>query len=808
VKPEPEVGRHNPTRTLAFFAYPSKPVPISAAMRRAARDLQGRTELVPVTWQDLARRGSSPLVVFDLLEAIDSAAVSVFEVTYLNQNVLFELGYAIGREERVWLLRDPSLSGAERAWQEFEVLTGVRYTEYQSAWQVVEAFESEQPWNKPETIYSRLLEQVAPAGVGSLVYLKSRYETDAERELSRKVDQQRKESIPIVVADPAEASAQPLSWYAEKVYGSAAVLVHLTAISRIGAEVHNARCALVAGLAHGMGRPLLMLAEADFLAPLDYRELLKVYRDPNEAVDAAESWMIANLAGVEAAARRSASTRTRLRLATELSDLRLGEAVAEMEENSLEDYFVPTAAYGDVLAPRTTVFVGRKGTGKTANLLRAAQELERDKRNLVCIIKPAGYELEGLVRLLTEYYERDTKGYLVESLWKFLLESEIALAVYRRIQDRSVPPAPESPEWAFARFLEAHPALMDDFAVRLEHTVSSILAAPKHQTIGETRAAISEQLHATVLQGLRGELGRVLSRTNRVAVLIDNLDKAWDRSADIDQLSFLLLGLLAAVGPIAADFGREDRWRQPVRLAVSVFLRSDIFSRVVEVAREPDRIPTTRLLWDDRDLLLRVVEDRYRAARRGEVEGSEIWGKFFVPIVDGVATRDYIASRVLPRPRDLLVFCNAAITTAVNRGHSIIEPDDIHVAERSYSLFALEALKVEMTVATERIEEILYEYVGAPSILEEDEAMEPIARIVSEGDGAIRVLDQLRLLGFLGVEVTPGRFSYAEEGSERARDDAMVRRFKDKYRRQPRLEIHPAFRAYLEIIEVSDVAEE
>ncbi len=147
--------------------------------------------------------------------------------------------------------------------------------------------------------------------------------------------------------------------------------------------------------------------------------------------------------------------------------------------------------------------------------------------------------------------------------------------------------------------MRSHDFLLEDFAVRLEKVVDGILHRGSGETIATSRAAISEELHSGVIRDLRRHLGTLLTDSERVAVLIDNLDKAWEKSADIDQLAYLLLGLLAAVGPTAREFARHDRWRHGIRLSVAVFLRSDIFSEVLRVAHEPDRIPVNRLLWDD-----------------------------------------------------------------------------------------------------------------------------------------------------------------------------------------------------------------
>ncbi len=87
--------------------------------------------------------------------------------------------------------------------------------------------------------------------------------------------------------------------------------------------------------------------------------------------------------------------------------------------------------------------------------------------------------------------------------------------------------------------------------------------------------------------------------------------------------------------------------------------------------------------------------------------------------------RDYIMSRVLPRPRDLLSFCNSAIASAVNHGHSIVEGGDLEDAERTYSFFALEALKVESGAMADLVEEVLYEFAGAAAVMERERPRGP-----------------------------------------------------------------------------------
>ena len=174
-------------------------------------------------------------------------------------------------------------------------------------------------------------------------------------------------------------------------------------------------------------RSSLMLAEGNFLAPIDYRDLLLQYRTAHEAAHWLSDWQ----ANIEREFREGNRIKrehvAHEKLATELRGLQIGEYIAENEAVPLvADYFVEPSAFQEALNGSHVVFVGRKGSGKTANLLKLASELGKNKRGLVCVIKPAAYEFDGLLNLFKRFKERDSKGYAVESLWKFLILTEVA----------------------------------------------------------------------------------------------------------------------------------------------------------------------------------------------------------------------------------------------------------------------------------------------------------------------------------------------------------------------------------------------
>lgn len=756
------------------------------------------------TWEDLKVGGK--FIVSEIIRAIDAADVAVFEVTDLNQNVMFELGYAIGSEKRVWLLRDTTDELADRRWKQVRVLATVGYTPYTNSDDIRVSFLRERPYQGGQTIFEEAIApSLQPALFASLLYVTSPHNSEAERDLRRRVQQETRNGLSVMVEDAAESAVQPLTWYAQQIYGAAATIVHFVSPRRRESDVHNARSAFVAGLAHGMQIPLLMVAQEEYPAPIDYQDLLYVYKTARDCVSYVDRWLTSNLSGAHSEQRDVEVRKRRLHLATELRSLRLGDHVAEKEADVLYEYFVETAAFDEVLASKAMIFVGRKGTGKTANLIRATEILADDKRRLVVPITPFGYELESIVRLFQKFGSRDAQDFVVEALWKFLLVSEVALAAVAEIEERITPPLPGSPEHELTDYVNGEGEFLTlDFAVRLERAIDSLMELEPNESVADERARITQALHERPIANLRRLLGPVLEKRTQVAILVDNLDQPWDRNSDLDVLSTFLLGLLTGVARLESDFSRSDSWRRPVPLTVGVFLRTDIFSRIVRVAREPDKIPFARIVWDDPELLLRVVEERYVAARDGEAAPDELWQKYFDSHVRGLVTTDYIVRRILPRPRDIVYFCNAAITVAINRRHGKIHADDILEAEKVYSQFAFEALLVEGTSLGIDLEGVLYEFAGGDAIVSREEVNDALMRAgVSESD-AEETLELLRSLSFLGVEVKDGEYEYVEDSRDMRRSDALARRLAERRGVSSRYRIHPAFRPFLDIEDSSD----
>ncbi len=499
-----------------------------------------------------------------------------FDVSTLNENVLFELGYAIARAKPIWLLLDKTDANVQLRWREFQLLAGVGVTDWENAEDIKKAFISRMPHLDPQTLYHDLIQPSLGANVGSSIFhVPPFHNTEAARQTSRRLEIEARKGIRILSADPTESALNALEWYAGKAYESQATIVHFEAARREMARLHNPRSALVAGIAYGLDRSLLMLSENDYSPPLDYEGILRPYKSSRECSLILEKWLYkVNLQP------QDPTRLQRVKLATELRSLRFGEHVAENELDTLADYFVETASFGDVISPRNSIFVGRKGTGKTANMYQAAAELSADARNLVVVIKPAAYEFSSLLALLSSL-PVSLRQYSIEALWKFLLTSEVANRVVEVVEARP-PGIPFTQEEERLLNFEKTMAfgLREDFGVRFERTVMALESLGLTGSVSEakSRDLLNEALHSQAIARLRSLLGPVLRNRRRVAILIDNLDKGWEKQADLDLLGRLLLGLLSAIGRVAVDFSKEDYWRERISLTLATFLRSDIYA--------------------------------------------------------------------------------------------------------------------------------------------------------------------------------------------------------------------------------------
>lgn len=756
-------------KRTGFFAYPSKTPGYAFTINRAIKYINSNSSNVEVTgWEENSYKGS--FIIDKVTDAINEADVFLCDLTYINENVLFELGYAIISDKPIWICVDKSIYDLQRFRKELDLLSAFEFRGYHNGDELGELFLKDAPFKNLETTLFRT--HVDPLLKTSLdtpgiLYLKSSVPTDASNELTKRLN---RSSLSKRTDDTHEVKRRPFDWYVEKLYQSVGVLAHFLDDERNIKNPQNAKYAFVCGMAYGAGTPLLMLAHSPYNVPIDFRDLVVEHDTPDQCLEAFDEWFEKMEGTFKSRISQHLEQQRKIKGTRELQNINIGEYVAEDEEQSLGEYFIPTDAYTEALkGSRYTLFVGRKGTGKTANLFQIKHELDKrpGQDYLVCVIKPEDIEVESIFRLFRIGLDKADQSYLVETLWKFLIYTEIALNVYEDIQTKH-PKTWDKAEENFCLFVDNRGDLIkSDFTVRMEHAIEDLCGIDTTKRGSRQKGNISEILHADLLNSLRIDLGKALKNKKKVVVLIDNLDKAWEKRHDLAVLSQFLFGLLKVGETITAQFQKTSSLHNPIDVKLIMFLRSDIFSVIAPEARERDRLKYIYINWNDPTMLEQIIEGRFTRSIKNKQLPEDIWEKFFCENVKGIPTKDYIFQHIIPRPRDIIYFCKQARTNAINRRHTYIEESDILLSEKEYSRYCYGSLLDETKAQFPDMDSLLTALSGSPEIITRDHIRQSMEYALIPSTRLKEIIGLLCDATFLGLETKPNSFEYIYDERER-----------------------------------------
>ncbi len=337
--------------------------------------------------------------------------------------------------------------------------------------------------------------------------------------------------------------------------------------------------------------------------------------------------------------------------------------------------------------------------------------------------------------------------------------------------------------------------IMPEFSVRLDTIVKKFSDIKMNSVDGmqDYHLKVSELIHNNIISNLRVIIGDYCVQKEKVVILVDNLDKAWQNGADIEVLSNFLFGLLDVGTAIIKDFSRENNWKKPINLALIIFLREDIFALMDNYVPERDKLPIERIIWEDKEILLRVIEERIQNG-----ENIDIWEKFFCKKVNNVDVKEFIIENILPRPRDIITLVKNALGNAISRKHARIEENDLISALEMYSKFALDTLITETMAEYSQIRNFLYELAGEGSII----TKEHISNAMNNAELNVKNLDNfismLCKMSFLGLEVKKDDFVFCYNEDSYRRYSAISKKNAQRNGTlEIRYKIHKAFHTEL-----------
>jgi hypothetical protein len=395
--------------TDGFAIYASDPPLIADTIEAAVKRVQ---QIQPsrrwLTWRDLSIPGQ--IIFCRVCKALRSTQKVVADVTTLNPNVLFEIGYAIGLGKAVQPVRDRTYIRDEKAFEELGMLDTFGYTTFENSEDLAAQLVSHegQPLLQPNSAINR--EQP--------VYLvRSQLQNDGMVHLMSAL---KKSGLRFRSFDPRETPRLSLHDAVKHVSASLGVIVHLLSPARSG-TVNNARGALLAGLAMAQGKRVLMLQEGQVRQPIDFRYVVKSYG----AAAQVGGHVIPLIKSVVEELQESQFVTVALPLNL-LETVDLGDLAAENEIRGLGSYFVPTGEYNEAKRGHARLVVGRKGAGKTAIFYSIRGTYKPSRSHLVLDLKPEGHQFAKLKESVLEQLSSGVQQHILTAFWNYILLMEIA----------------------------------------------------------------------------------------------------------------------------------------------------------------------------------------------------------------------------------------------------------------------------------------------------------------------------------------------------------------------------------------------
>ncbi len=729
----------------AFVAYSSRLEHVAnivfAAVRKAnARPLPVRFE--PWPFNDVA---GAPLVS-PILEKIDKSPFLVADITTLNENVVYEIGFAVAREKRAFLIRHSETSGDRELANSAGIFDTLGYQEYRSE----------------EDLAHRLSAEIAERPIPV------RHSPDRKALIYVLEPPTRNQAVSVLVSrmkkagfyhyrsfQPGEDSRLSATDAVRQVAVSSGVVVPLQGSETPGAVVHNVRAMFMLGLADGMGTPRLAIAPAEYEVPLDIRDTVKTYSRAEDIIEAVADFspaVVTHASRLDPPEFEGASI---------LQSLNIGDPRAENEMTTLSQYYLRTDQSERAVRGEVNLVVGRKGSGKTATLIRVRDRMRSDRRNIVVDLLPDGYQLIKLKEDILEYLTEGARQHLITAFWEYLILLEVTRKILEKDSD-----VHRRDHTIFQLYVDLKKAYevedfssVGDFSERLLF-LSQRLTTEYRSRFGSedaqklTAAEVTQLLYTHDLRELRSRISEYLAVKESVWVLFDNLDKGWSTQG-VDVIDAIVLRCLVDAGrKLEREFRKDGHDFHCI-----VFVRNDVYDHLMRNSPDYGKELRAQLDWSDPDMLRELFRLRLVSALddvRDDTEFEKIWRTIFMSHYQGEESSAYLIERTLMRPRNLIKLFNHCRGFATTLNHAKIDESDIKKGVIAYSNDLREELNRELTDVMPFARDLLYYFMDANAVLSPAELNAVLESAEIDGGDIEQVAEFLLYYGVVGIRTDQG----------------------------------------------------
>lgn len=728
---------------VAFVAYSSRDPAVADIILQGVRHANAVAaqpiRYEPWVFNDIP---GNPLIS-PILAKIDESPFVVADITYLNHNVIYEIGFTVGRGKRAFLIRHSGTGGDREVAKEAGIFDTLGYHGYATFDELRNRLTSHV--DEAALPFSLNLDRKAPVYI-----VEPPTRTAAATMVTSRV---KKAGYRYRSFMPTEDARLAASDAVRQVAASSGIVLLLQQSDVAGSNVHNVRAMFVAGLAHGMGKPTLILSPAGYDAPLDVRDAIKTYRFHDDIKERVAEFCPAINDHLQQADPPPIET------GGLLQSMSIGDPTAENEMTTLAHYFLRTEQYGRALRGDVNLVVGRKGSGKTALFIQVRDKIRSDKRNIVVDLKPEGYQLLKLKDDILSYLAEGARQHLITAFWEYLILLEVTYKLLEK--DRHTYKFNHEINDLYVELERTYRvdnfSAEGDFSERLL-TLSQRISEQYVERYGRedgrklTSQQVTELLYTHDLRTLRDKVSRYLEVKESVWILFDNLDKGWSTQG-VDVIDAIALRCLI-------DAGRKierEMQRAGHRFRCVVFVRNDVYEHLMANSADYGKEMRATLDWTDPDLLREMLRLRLVSGldtRAEKVSFEQIWPTICTSHYRGEESSTFIVDRSLMRPRNVLKIFNHARGFASNFNRPRISEDDIEKGLRAYSQDLLIELDRELSDVLPAAKDLLYHFIDAPSLLDASALHAIVIEAGIDASEAEEVVDFLLYYGVLGVRTS------------------------------------------------------
>jgi hypothetical protein len=378
-----------------------------------------------------------------------------------------------------------------------------------------------------------------------------------------------------------------------------------------------------------------------------------------------------------------------------LGDYEIGPTDAEADPN-LSDYFMQTNYVESTYEGRRTLFLGRKGSGKSAVFTQIRQVLNLNRLSDVAVVQitPDTYAWSAL----RSYKEQGIGAEQAHTnAWKLTIAIHVAGMLVTL--DRTWSPEVQRVIEALDKFLKDNYGELRPEFLKVARSLISGLSKFNLSAFGfgagvELRGKdANNTVTPAVVAALTTAIRRVVIE-QPVLVALDRLDDSWDGTEDSKSL---IVGLVKA----SKDYNDQGGWRSttPGGIRVLVFLRSDIYDSLHFDDKDKHRDTEQEMIWSESELIQMV-----NLRLPNEITLDDIVDPS--PMRGTIKPISYIVRRTFKRPREVLQFLNECMRTAGNDAERILS-DHIRTAEARYSRWKVQDLEQEFANSIPGYKDIL-----------------------------------------------------------------------------------------------------